>query len=57
MLGEELLDLGDAGPGPVLDPGVGEIVLDAVKAAFTHAAMIDTAGRSGHGPFGSTWGP
>src|SRR6266508_632135 len=36
VLGEEGLDLGDAGAGPVLHPGLAEIVLDLVKAAFTH---------------------
>jgi hypothetical protein len=57
VLGEEVLDLRDAGSGPVLEPGVGEIVLDAMKAAFTHGEIIDTVPGSRHGPFGSTWGP
>src|SRR5581483_3241080 len=52
-----VLDLGDPRPGPVLEPGVGEVVLDAMEAAFAHAAMIDTARGRRHGPFGSTWGP
>ncbi len=40
MLGEELLDLEDSGSSPVLEPGVGEIVFDRVKAAFAHGAII-----------------
>ncbi len=36
VLGEEGFDLGDACAGPVLDPRLAEIVLDLVKAAFTH---------------------
>ena len=43
MLGEVLLDLGHARSGPVLEPGLGEVVLDPVETAFTHADMIDTA--------------
>ena len=53
MLGEEFLDLGDARPGPVLQPGVREVVLDAMEAAFAHAAMIDIGVDDRHGPFGS----
>jgi hypothetical protein len=54
MLGEEVLDLGDACSGPILEPGLGKVVLDAMEAAFAHAGMIDTARGAGHGPFGST---
>jgi hypothetical protein len=36
MLGEEGLDLGDAGAGPVLKPSLAEIVFDPVEAALTH---------------------
>ena len=57
MLGEKFLDLGDAGTGPVLEPGVREVVLDAMEAAFAHGAMIDTEPDTRHGPFGSTSGP
>jgi hypothetical protein len=57
MLGEIVLDLGDARPGPVLEPGLGEVVLDAMEAAFAHAEMIDIGPADGHGPFGSTWRP
>ena len=57
MLGEEFLDLGDTGPGPVLEPGVGQVVLDPMKAAFTHAGMIDTRPPWRHGPIGATCGP
>ena len=53
MLGEEVLDLLDAGSSPVLEPGLGEVVLDPVKAAFTHAGMIDLTRSGRHGPFGS----
>ena len=42
MLGEVFLDLGHTGSGPVLEPGVGEIVLDGVKAAFAHGGIIGT---------------
>ena len=55
VLGEEVLDLGDAGPGPVLEPGLGEVVLDAMEAAFAHGGMIDMGLGTRHGPFGSTW--
>ena len=57
MLGEEVLDLGNAGTRPVLEPGLGEVVLDAMKAAFAHAAMIDTKQGGRHGPFGSSLRP
>lgn len=36
VLGEEGLDLGDAGTCPVLEPGIAEVVLDLMKAAFAH---------------------
>ena len=55
MLGEIVLDLGDARPGPVLEPGLGEVVLDAMEAAFAHAGMIDMGWGTRHGPFGSNW--
>ena len=38
VLGEKVLDLGHAGTRPVLEPGLGEVVLDAMKAAFAHGA-------------------
>src|SRR4029079_6757767 len=57
MLREVVLDLGDPGPGPVLEPGLGEVVLDAMEAAFAHAGMIDSGRADRHGPFGSTWEP
>jgi hypothetical protein len=57
VLGEEVLDLGHARPGPILQPGLGEVVLDAMKAAFAHEAMIDIGPDTRHGPFGSTWCP
>lgn len=36
MLGEQGLDLRDAGPRPVLQPGVAQIVLDEMEAALAH---------------------
>jgi thioredoxin 1 len=36
MLGEVFLELSETRAGPVLEPGLGDVVLDAVKAAFTH---------------------
>ena len=57
MLRKEVLDLGDTCAGPVLEPAVGEIVFDAMEAAFAHGGMIDTTTYTCHGPFGSTWGP
>jgi diacylglycerol kinase family enzyme len=36
VLGQVGLDLGDAGTGPILEPGLVEIVLDAVEATFAH---------------------
>ncbi|MDX6436328.1 MAG: hypothetical protein QOK34_1162, partial [Gaiellaceae bacterium] len=38
MLGEESFDLEDARPGPILEPGLAEVVFDLVKAAFTHGS-------------------
>ena len=54
MLRKEVLDLGDTCAGPVLEPAVGEIVFDAMEAAFAHGGMIDTTMDTCHGPFGST---
>src|SRR6266571_5043672 len=36
VLGEQRLDLGDAGAGPVLEPGLAEIVLDLVQTSLAH---------------------
>jgi hypothetical protein len=36
MLGEQGLDLGNAGASPVLDPRLAEVVLDVVEAAIAH---------------------
>src|SRR5437763_15907755 len=46
MLGEEGLDLGDSGAGPVLEPRLAEVVLDLVKAAFTHSRKYRHAART-----------
>ena len=40
VLGEQGLELGKADGGPVLDPGLGEVVLDGVQAAFAHLAKM-----------------
>ena len=56
MLGEEVLDLGDARTGPVFEPGLGEVVLDAMEAPFAHAGMIDPIPDIRYGPIGSTSG-
>src|SRR3954453_17619017 len=57
MLGEEILDLGDACPSPILEPGLCKVVLDAMEAAFAHVEMIDRMADLSHGPFGSIGGP
>ena len=36
MLGKQRLELGKADGGPVLDPGLGEVVLDGMQAPFAH---------------------
>jgi hypothetical protein len=36
VLGEISLELSDAGTDPVLEPGLGDVVLDAVEAALAH---------------------
>jgi diacylglycerol kinase family enzyme len=46
VLGEEGLDLGDTRAGPVLQPGLAEVVLDLVKAAFAHDRKYRHAGRT-----------
>ena len=53
MLGEERLDFEDTGAGPILEPGLAEVVLDLVKAAFTHVLNIGRVGGQRHGPNGS----
>ena len=53
VLGEERFDFKDAGTCPILEPGFAQVVLDLVKAAFTHELNIGTAGRRRHGPNGS----
>jgi len=53
MLGEERFDFQDAGTGPILEPGLAEVVLDSVKAAFTHDLNIGRVGGQRHGPNGS----
>jgi hypothetical protein len=53
MLGEERFDFKDAGTGPILEPGFAEVVLDLVKAAFTHELNIGTVPGRRYGPNGS----
>src|SRR5215208_2172059 len=40
VLAEEVFDLRDAGACPVLDPGLGEVILDVMEAALVHSVMI-----------------
>src|SRR5919201_684018 len=54
MLREVRLDLGDPGPGPILQPGVVEVVLDLMETAFAHGSKYRSAIRRRHGPIGST---
>src|SRR2546430_3496787 len=53
VLGEERFDFEDARACPILEPGFAEIVLDLVKAAFTHGLNIGTVAGRRHGPNGS----
>ena len=53
MLGEERFDLKDAGACPILEPGLAEVVLDPVKAAFAHGLNIGRVAGQRHGPNGS----
>ena len=53
MLGEERFDFKDARAGPILEPGFAEVVLDLVKAAFTHGLNIGRVAGRRHGPNGS----
>ena len=50
VLAEQILDLDDAGARPVLDPGLGQVILDVVKAALGHWVMIDPEMEDGNGP-------
>jgi hypothetical protein len=38
VLGQIGLDLGDARTGPILEPGLVEVVLDPMQAAFAHCS-------------------
>ncbi len=46
MLREQCLDLGDPCSGPVLEPGIAEVVLDPVQAAVAHAPKYRHASRT-----------
>ena len=55
MLREIRLELTETRAGPILEPRLGDVVLDAMEAAFAHyGRMIDTMRGNGYGPFGST---
>src|SRR5919201_6986282 len=47
------LDLGNARPGPILQPGFVQVVFDAMETAFAHALTIGTRVGRCHGPNGS----
>src|SRR5262249_12325573 len=53
VLAEQSLDLCNADDHPVLDPGLGEIVLDVMKAAVTHWCHDRPSHASVNGPGGS----
>ena len=53
MLGEKRFDFQDAGASPILKPGFAEVVLDLVKAAFTHSLNIGRVAGRRYGPNGS----
>jgi hypothetical protein len=38
VLGQIGLELGDARTGPILEPGLVEVVLDPMQAAFAHCS-------------------
>ena len=46
VLGEEGFDLGDARAGPILHPGLAEVVLDPMKAAIAHGRKYRHAPRT-----------
>ena len=54
VLAEQILDLRDAGARPVLDPGLGQVVLDVMEAALVHPVMIGQEMGVGNGPGGSS---
>ena len=53
MLGEKRFDFQDAASSPNLEPGFAEVVLDLVKAAFTHSLNIGRVAGRRYGPNGS----
>src|SRR5438067_13696458 len=53
VLAQQVFDLRHAGARPVLDPRLGQVILDVMKAAFVHTTMIDQEGEAGNGPGGS----
>jgi diacylglycerol kinase family enzyme len=46
VLGQERLDLRDSGAGPVLKPGLAEVVLDLMQAALAHRHKYRHAART-----------
>jgi diacylglycerol kinase family enzyme len=57
VLREVRLELLEPGLEPVLEPGLAELVLYAVKAAVAHGFMIGTERRRRNEPFGLTCSP
>lgn len=56
MLCEIRLELTETRAGPILEPRVGDVVLDAMKSPLAHLlGMIDTKPDNAYGPFGSTF--
>ena len=53
MLGEERFDFENASACPILEPGFAQVILDLVKAAFTHDLNIGRGAGRRHGPNGS----
>src|SRR6476620_1325911 len=53
VLRTQRLDLEDSCAGPVLEPGLAEVVLDMMQAAFAHRLNLGTPTGRHHGPNGS----
>src|SRR5688500_8989326 len=55
VLGEQCLDLAQPDGCPVLDPALGEVVLDVMQSTVAHGRMIGVDRGWVHGPDGSFW--
>src|SRR5262245_767970 len=53
VLAQQILDLRDARARPVLDPRLGQVVLDVVESALVHVLMIGQEPGRDNGPDGS----